>query len=52
MHKKSITNEDNFTFPLLLQSSKETMLILEDSMVNKLNGFLLTKKLSHKCLVK
>ena len=34
------------------QNSQETVIILVDSMVKKLNGFLLTKNLSHKCLVK
>ena len=33
-------------------TSKETVFILGDSMVKKLNGFLLTQKLNHKCLVK
>ena len=33
-------------------TSKETVFILGDSMVEKLNGFLLTRKLNHKCLVK
>ena len=33
-------------------TSKETVFILGDSMVKKLNGFLLTLKLNHKCLVK
>ena len=33
-------------------TSKETVFILGDSMVKKLNGFLLTRKLNHKCLVK
>ena len=30
---------------------KETVFILRDSMVKKINGFLLTRKLNHKCLV-
>ena len=34
------------------QTSKETVFILGDSMVKNLNGFLLTRKLNHKCLVK
>ena len=33
-------------------TSKETVFILGDSMVKKLNGFFLTRKLNHKCLVK
>ena len=33
-------------------TSKETVFILGDSMVKKLNGFLLTRKLNHKCLAK
>ena len=33
-------------------TSKETVFILGDSMVKKLNGFLLTRKLNPKCLVK
>ena len=40
------------TLSLPLQNSKETVFILGDSMVKKLNGFLLTRKLNHKCLVK
>ena len=34
------------------EKSKETAFILGDSMVKKLNGFLLARKLNHKCLVK
>ena len=34
------------------QNSKETVLILGDSMVKILNGLLLTRKLKHKCLIK
>ena len=34
------------------EKSKETVFILGDSMVQKLNGFLLARKLNHKCLVK
>ena len=33
-------------------TSKETVLIFGDSMVKKLNGSLLTRKMNHKCLVK
>ena len=33
-------------------ASKETVFILGDSMVKKLNSFFLTRKLNHKCLVK
>ena len=34
------------------KNSKETVLILGDSMVKILNGLLLTRKFKHKCLVK
>ena len=34
------------------QNSKETVLILGDSMVKILNGLLLTRKLKYKCLIK
>ena len=50
--KNSTINEDNVTSPSPSQNSKETVFILGDSMVKKLNGFLLTRKLKHKCLVK
>ena len=50
-NKNSTTNKD-FTLPPTSQNSKETVFILGDSMVKKLNGFLLTRKLNHKCLVK
>ena len=38
--------------PPASQNSKETIFLLEDSMIKKLNGFLQTRKLNHKCLVK
>ena len=50
--KNHTTNKDNFISPSPSQNSKETVFILGDSMVKKLNSFLLTRKLSHKCLVK
>ena len=34
------------------QNPKEALIILTDSMVKKLNGFLLIRKLNQKCLVK
>ena len=49
--KNRTTNKD-VTLPPPSQNSKETVFILGDSMVKKLNGFLLTRKLNHKCLVK
>ena len=49
---KNITTNKDVTLPPLSQNSKETVFILGDSMVKKLNGFLLTRKLNHKCLVK
>ena len=49
--KNRATNKD-VTLPPPSQNSKETVFILGDSMVKKLNGFLLTRKLNHKCLVK
>ena len=51
-NKNSTINKDNVFSPSPSQISKETVLILGDSMVKKLNGFLLTRKLKHKCLVK
>ena len=54
-NKNSTNNKDNVInviSPLPSQNSKETVFILGDSMVKKLNGFLLTRKLNHKCLVK
>ena len=49
-NKSSTDNKVNITLSSL--NSKETVFILRDSMVKKLNGFLLTRKLTHKCLVK
>ena len=49
-NKSSNDNKVNSTPPS--PTSKETVFILGDSMVKKLNGFLLTRKLNHKCLVK
>ena len=43
-NKNSTTNKDNVTLPPPSQNSQETMFILGDSMVKKLNGFLLIKK--------
>ena len=54
-NKNSTNNKDNVInviSPLPSQNSKETLFILGDSMVKNLNGFLLTRKLNHKCLVK
>ena len=48
---KSSTNNKVTSTPLS-PTSKETAFKLGDSMVKKLNGFLLTEKLNHKCLVK
>ena len=50
-NKNSTINKDNVISPSPSQISKETVFILGDSMVKKLNGFLLTRKLKHKCLV-
>ena len=44
-NKNSTVNKDNVTSPLPSQNSKETAFMIEDSMVKKLNGFLLTRKL-------
>ena len=51
-NKNSTNKKDNVTLPSLSQNSKETVFILGDSMVKKLNGFSLTRKLSHKGLAK
>ena len=51
-NRNNTINKDNVTSPLQSQTSKETVFILEDSMVKKINGFLLTRKLKHKSLVK
>ena len=61
-NNNSINNENNYnnksSYDNKVKStsssptSKETVFILGDSMVKKLNGFLLTRKLNHKCLVK
>ena len=44
-NKNSTVNKDNVTSPLPSQNLKETAFMIEDSMVKKLNGFLLTRKL-------
>ena len=44
-NKNSTVNKDNVTSPLPSQNSKETVFMIGDSMVKKLNGFLLTRKL-------
>ena len=49
---KKCTSNKSVALPPLSQSSKETVIILGDIMVKKLNCFLLTRKLSYKCLVK
>ena len=50
---KNITiNKDNLTSSSPSQNSKETVFISGYSMVKKVNGFLLTKKLKHKCIAK
>ena len=46
------SNDDKVNSTPLSPTSKKTVFILGDSMVKKLNGFLLTRKLNHKCLVK
>ena len=51
-NKDSATNKDNVTLPPPSQNSKETVFILGNWMVKKLNGFSLRRKLNHKCLVK
>ena len=51
-NRNNTINKDNVTSPSQSQTSKETVFILEDSMVKKINGFLLTRKLKHKSLVK
>ena len=38
-NKNSTVNKANVTSPSTSQNSKETVFILEDSMVKKLNGF-------------
>ena len=52
MNKKRTNNKENVISPLPSQNSKESVFILGDGTIKKLNGFLLIKKLSHKCLVK
>ena len=49
-NKNSTIKKDNVISPSPSQISKETVFILVDSMVKKLNGFLLTKKLKHNVL--
>ena len=44
-NKNSTVNKDNVTSLLPSQNSKETVFMIGDSMVKKLNGFLLTRKL-------
>ena len=51
-NRNNTINKDNVTSPSQSQNSKETVFILGDSMVKKINGFLLTRKLKHKSLVK
>ena len=51
-NKNNNNNRVNFTSPSPSQNSKETVLILGYSMVKKLKGFLLTRKLNHKWVVK
>ena len=49
---KKCNSNKSVTLPPLSKSSKETVFILGDIMVKKLNCFLLTRKLNYKCLVK
>ena len=49
-NKSSNDNKVNST--PLSPTSKETAFMLGESTVKKLNGFLLTRKLNHKCLIK
>ena len=49
-NKSSNDNKVNST--PLSPTSKETAFTLGESTVKKLNGFLLTRKLNHKCLIK
>ena len=51
-NKNNNNNRVNFTSPSPSQNSKETVFILGYSMVKKLKGFLLTRKLNHKWVVK
>ena len=51
-NKNSTINKDNVISPSPSKISKETVFILGDSIVKKLNGFLLTRKVKHECLVK
>ena len=51
-NKNSATNKGNVILPPPSQNSKETVFILGNWMVKKLNVFLLTRKLNHKYLVK
>ena len=51
-NKNKSSNDNKVNSTPSSPTSKETVFILGDSMVKKLNGFLLTRKLNHKCLVK
>ena len=51
-NKSSTINKDNITSPSPSQYSKATVFILGDSIVKELNGFLLKRKIKHKCLLK
>ena len=51
IHNKS-SNDNKVNCTPSSPTSKETVFILVDSMVKKLNRLLLTRKLNHKCLVK